>query len=107
MITRVIYPNEIKMKAVEIRLASIPMKQVLNVLNIRHRTQVETWMRGYKNGEAYRFEQPLGKQYTFLKNPEHESEQAKLKADNRNLKQQIEVIKKYAELERKWLEKWL
>lgn len=47
MITRVIYQNEIKMKAVEIRLAGIPMKQVLNVLNIRHRTQVKTWMRGY------------------------------------------------------------
>lgn len=62
---------------------------------------------GIKNGEAYRFEQPLGKQYTFLKNPEHESEQAKLKADNRNFKQQIVVIKKYAELERKWLEKRL
>jgi len=66
---------------------------------------VETWMRWYKNGEIHRFEQPVGKQYTFHKGPEYASEQAKLEAENRYLKQQIEVLKKYAELERKWLEK--
>ncbi len=30
---------------------------------------------------------------------------AKLQAENRYLKQQIEVLKKYAELERKWSQK--
>lgn len=87
------------------RLAGIPMKQVLNELTVRHRTQVETWMRWYKNEEMHRLKQPVGKQYTFHKGPEYESEQAKLEAENPYLKQQIEVLKKYAELERKWLEK--
>lgn len=98
-------PYEIKMKAIEMRLAVMPMRQVLNELNIRHRTQVETWMRWYKNGEIHRFEQPVGKQCTFNKEHKYASEQAKLEAENRYLKQQIEVLKKYAELERKWLEK--
>ncbi|KOO50978.1 transposase [Viridibacillus arvi] len=87
------------------RLAGIPVKQILIELNIRHKTQVKTGMRWYKNGEIHRFEQPVGKQYTFDKGPEYENEQTKLEVENRYLKQQIEVLKKYEELERKWLEK--
>lgn len=62
-------------------------------------------MRWYKNGETHRFKQPIVKQYTFLKGPEYASEKAKLEVENRYLKQQIEILKKYAELERRWLEK--
>lgn len=103
--TRVSYPYEVKMKAIEMGLAGVPTKQVLMELNIRNKTQVDTWMRWYKNGEIHRFEQPVGKHYTFDKGPEYENEQTKLEVENRYLKQQIEVLKKYAELERKWLEK--
>jgi hypothetical protein len=67
------------------RLAGIPVKQILIELNIRHKTQVETWMRWYKNGEIHRFEQPVGKEYTFDKDPEYENEQAKLEVENRYL----------------------
>ena len=103
--TRVSYPYEVKMKAIEMRLAGVPRKQVLIELNIRNKTQIETWMRWYKNGETHRFDQPVGKQYTFNKGPEYENEQTKLEVENRYLKQQIDILKKYAELERKWLEK--
>ncbi|WP_421663023.1 IS3 family transposase [Lysinibacillus telephonicus] len=92
--TRVSYPVEIKMKAIEMRLAGIPVNQVLEELNIRNYTQLKTWMKWYRNGELYRLEQPVGKQYTFGKGPEYENETAKLKAENRYLKQQIEVFKK-------------
>lgn len=100
--TRVSYPVEIKMQAIEMRLAGVPVNQVLEILNIRNRTQLKTWMKWHRNGEHRRFEQPVGKQYTFGKGPEYENETAKLKAENRYLKQQIEVLKKYVELERKW-----
>lgn len=40
MSTSVSYPYEIKMKAIEMQLAGIPMRQVLIELNIRHRTPV-------------------------------------------------------------------
>ncbi|MBK3493791.1 hypothetical protein JFL43_02735 [Viridibacillus sp. YIM B01967] len=53
---RVSYPYEVKMKTIEMRLAGKPMKYVLNEVNIRHKTQVETWMLWYKNGEIHRFE---------------------------------------------------
>lgn len=94
METRASYLVEVKMKAIETRLAGIPVKQVLVELNIRKQSQLKTWMKWYRNGELHRLEQPVGKQYTF-----------KLQAENRYLKQQIEVLKKYAELEGKWSQK--
>lgn len=42
------------------RIAGIPVKEVVTQLNIRNDTQLKTWMRWYKNGEAHRFEQPVG-----------------------------------------------
>ncbi|PPB08839.1 hypothetical protein C4A77_06010 [Brevibacillus laterosporus] len=67
MATRVSYPMEIKMKAVEMRLAGIPVKEVMDQLCIKNKTQLKTWMRWYRNGETHRFEQPVGKQYTYGK----------------------------------------
>lgn len=103
--TRVSYPVEVKMKAIEMRLAEVPVKKVMEELNIRNKTQLKRWMHWYRNGEMHRLKQPVGKQYAFGKGPDYESETAKLQAENRDLKQQIEVLKKYAELERKWCQK--
>ena len=100
--TRVSYPIELKMKAIEMRLAGVPVKKVLAELNIRNVTQLKTWMKWYRNGEMHRLKQPVGKQYAFGKGPEYKNETDKLHAENRYLKQQVEVLKKYAELERKW-----
>lgn len=100
--TRVSYPFEVKMKAIEMRLADVPVKEVMEELNIRNYTQLKTWMRWYRNGELHRLKQPVGKQYAFGKGPDYENETDELHAENRFLKQQIEVLKKYAELERRW-----
>lgn len=105
--TRVSYPIEVKMKAIEMKLAGVSTKNILEQLNIRNKAQVQTWMKWYRNGELHRLEQPVGKQYAFGKGPEYESETAKLQVENRYLKQQIEVLKKYAELERKWFQEQL
>ena len=99
---RISYPVEVKMKAIEMRLARVPVKEVMEELNIRNKTQLETWLRWHRNGETHRLHLPVGKQYTFGKGPEYGSETAKLQAENLFLKQQIEVLKKYKELERKW-----
>ncbi|MED4298333.1 IS3 family transposase [Priestia megaterium] len=92
--TRVSYPAEIKIKAIEMRLAGVPVKEVLSQLNIRSYTQLKRWMRWYKNGEMHRFEQPVGKQYSYGKGPGFKNEISKLKAENRYLTQQIEGLKK-------------
>lgn len=93
------------MKAIEMRLAKVPVREVMEKLNIRNKAQLKRWMQWYRNGEIHRLYQPVGKQYAFGKGPKYESETAKLQAENRYLKQQIEVLKKYEELERKWFQK--
>lgn len=105
--TRVSYPAEVKMKAIEMKLLGIPAKQILNELNIKNVSQLKTWMKWYKAGEVHRLHQSVGKQYSFGKRPDFDSEEARLQTENRYLKQQVEVLKKYKELERKWLDKHL
>ncbi len=101
MATRVSYPVEVKLKAIEMRLAGIPVKEVMNELNIKNVTQLKVWMKWYREGELHRLDQPVGKQYSYGKGPEYTSELEKVKAENRFLKQQIDVLKKYKELERR------
>ncbi|MCM3786791.1 hypothetical protein M3231_28105 [Neobacillus mesonae] len=102
MATRVSYPVEVKMKAIEMRLAGIPVKEVMEQLGIRNKTQVKTWMKWYCNDELNRLEQPVGKQYSYGKGPEYMSELEKLKTENRFLKQQLDVLKKFKEMERRY-----
>lgn len=103
--TRVSYPVEVKQKAVQMRLAGVPMKEIMQELNIKNKTQVQTWVRWHKTGDTHRFEQPVGKQYSYGKGPEYSSELERLRAENRYLSQQNEVLKKYNELERKLIRK--
>ncbi|CAM3606370.1 ISBsu1 transposase, ORFA [Bacillus inaquosorum KCTC 13429] len=56
--TRVSYPIEVKQEAVEMRLAGVPMKEIMQELNIKNKTQVQTWVRWHKAGDTHRFEQP-------------------------------------------------
>ena len=100
--TRVSYPLEVKEEAIRLRMAGVPVAEVMDQLGIKNKTQLKTWMKWYRNGETHRLQQPVGKQYTFGKGPEYADEVEKLKAENRYLKQHIEVLKKYKELERKW-----
>lgn len=100
--TRVSYPVEVKEEAIRLRIAGVPVAEVMERLGIKNSSQLRIWMKWYRNGEIHRFQQPVGKQYTFGKGPEHVDELEKLKAENNYLKQHIEVLKKYKELERKW-----
>lgn len=89
------------MQAIQMRLAGVPVKEVMEKLGIRNVTQLKVWMKWYRKGELHRLEQPVGKQYSFGKGPEFTSELEKVKAENRFLKQQLDVLKKYMELERR------
>ncbi|XIH15765.1 hypothetical protein C1N83_23965 [Priestia aryabhattai] len=66
--TRVSYPVEVKLKAIEMRLAGIPVKEVMETLQIRNRTQLKTWMRWQKNEQREemkrkkRIERKIGEQ---------------------------------------------
>jgi len=88
--TRVAYSVDTKNKAVEMKLQGYSTKQIMLELNIKNKTQVKTWFRWYKNGETHRFHQQVGKQYSYEKG------MAKLSKEV-----ELEILKKYKELERK------
>lgn len=100
MATRVSYPVETKLKAIKMREEGIPVREVMEQLNIKNKTQLKRWMQWYRSGEINRLEQPVGKQYAYSKGPEYASELEQLKAENRFLKQQLDLLKKYKEMER-------
>ena len=70
-------------------------------LNIKNKTQVETWFRWYKNGETHRFYQPVGKHYSYNKGIAELSEIDQLKLELQRKEVELEILKKYKELERK------
>jgi len=90
--TRVAYSVDTKNKAVEMKLQGYSTKQIMLELNIKNKTQVKTWFRWYKNGETHRFHQQVGKQYSYEKGMAKLSEIKEV---------ELEILKKYKELERK------
>lgn len=82
------------MKSDAILIKESAAKVIMEELNVRHKTQIETWVRWYKGCGMHRFEQPVGKQYTYGKGPESLTPMEQLQYENQFLKQQIEVLKK-------------
>lgn len=99
--TKVSYPVELKMKCIEMKLAGCKNKDIMSELNIRNKSQIKTWMKWFRANEFGRLAQPIGKQYRYGKGPGFSSEVEQLRAENRFMQQQIEVLKKYKELERR------
>ncbi|PDQ86163.1 helix-turn-helix domain-containing protein, partial [Listeria monocytogenes] len=83
MSTRVMYPAEIKEKAIKMKLAGKSTKEIMRTLNIKNPTQVKTWWRWYRNEETQRFNQGEGKQYTYKKGEQELPEIEQLKIDLR------------------------
>ncbi|MCI2861497.1 IS3 family transposase [Staphylococcus hominis] len=91
---RVSYSVETKYKAVEMKIAGFSTKEIMKELNIKNRTQVETWWRWYRNEESYRFSQHVGKQYTYGKGLEELSEIERLKLENKRKDIELDIFKK-------------
>lgn len=100
--TRVMYPKETKLAAIEMKKAGYTTKQIMDELHIMNKTQVKTWWRWYRNGELHRLEQPVGKQYTFGFGPQDITDGERKNNRLKFLEQQVVILKKYNELERKW-----
>ncbi|EHJ07525.1 transposase [Staphylococcus simiae CCM 7213 = CCUG 51256] len=101
---RVSYSLETKNKVIEMKTAGYTTKEIMETLNIRNRTQVDKWWRWYRNGESYRFSQQVGKQYSYGKGIEELSEFEKLKLELKRKDVELNILKKYKELERKWFQ---
>lgn len=76
------------------KLAGHSTCEIMKVLGIKNDTQIGTWMNWYRNGETHRFEQPVGKQYTYNKGIEELSEVDRLKIRVRQLEMHNELLGK-------------
>lgn len=73
-------------------------KEIMEKYGIKNRSQIKTWMRWYREDEIHRFDQPIGKQYSYGHGPEFGSEDEKKDKQNAHLKMENEILKKYLEI---------
>lgn len=98
-----VYTSEIKWAVVKDKLeGKLTTREIMEKYGIKNKSQVETWMRWYKNGENYRFDQPIGKQYTFGHGPEFSSEDERIKNQVAHLTMENEILKKYLAMRKEW-----
>ncbi|MCM3650372.1 helix-turn-helix domain-containing protein [Metabacillus litoralis] len=98
---RVHYPAEIKWKAIKMFENGHSSTEISDVLGIKNSSQVRIWMQWYRNGETHRFEQPVGKQYTFNKGIGELTEIEELKLRVKQLEMQNELLGKLKGISRK------
>lgn len=92
--SRVHYPAEIKWEAIKMMEAGHSSREISETLGIKNSSQVRIWIRWYRSGETHRFDQPVGKQYSYSKGVEELSEVEVLKLRFRQLEMQNEVLGK-------------
>lgn len=93
------YSSETKWAVVKEKLAgTLTTKQIMEKYGIKNVTQIKTWMSWYRKNEIYRFDQPIGKQYTYGHGPVEQSEEDRMNRQMAHLKMENEILKKYMEL---------
>lgn len=92
------YPLEVKEKVIELKIEGKTTKEILELTGVKNKTQIDNWWSWYRKGELHRFHRPMGKPVK-----EEKSEIEQLKEQLRQKELEIHVLKKYRELERKWL----
>lgn len=99
IMVKVSYPSEIKWAVVKAKLAGeMTNKEIMERYEIKNVSQIKTWMRWYKNNELYRFEQPVGKQYTYGHGPDGLTDKEKMDRKMIHLEMENEILKKYMEI---------
>ncbi|MGE6540919.1 hypothetical protein [Bacillus luti] len=99
------YPAEIKWKVVEMKHQGFKNKEIMDALGIKHVAQIKTWMKWYREGETYRFEQSIGRQSVHGKGLKKLTELEQKELEIRYLKAKVILLEKCQEILRRWEEK--
>ncbi|RIL46361.1 IS3 family transposase [Mammaliicoccus fleurettii] len=91
---RVAYSVETKNKVIEMKIKGCSIREIMDQLNIRSKTQVDNWWKWYRNGETHRFNQQIGKQYSYGKDKEELSSEEALKLKLKRLEIENDIFKK-------------
>lgn len=103
---KVSYPADVKWAVVKEKLTGeLTNQQIMEKYGIKNRSQIETWMRWYRKNELYRFDQPVGKQYTYGHGPEGKSEQEIKDRKMMHLEMENEILKKFMAIAKELNEK--
>ncbi|MFB4166329.1 helix-turn-helix domain-containing protein, partial [Alteribacillus sp. JSM 102045] len=78
-------------------------QEIMEKYGIKNVSQIKTWMKWYKTGEMYRFDQPIGKQYTYGHGPEGKTEEERTNSQLTHLKAENEILKKYLAMKEEWI----
>jgi len=96
-----VYSSEVKWAVVKAKLSGALMNQeIMEKYGVKNVSQIKTWVKWYHKGEIYRFDQPIGKQYTYGHGPEFSTEDERKNNQINHLKMENEILKKYIEMEK-------
>lgn len=88
------YSIETKLKAVELKQNGYSNAYIMNELQIKNKTQIQTWCRWVEQGEAHRLYQSIGQQYTYQKGVKELSELEQAHLSIQELEMENEILGK-------------
>jgi transposase len=96
-----VYSNEVKWAVVKDKMSGqLTNQEIMEKYGIKNVSQIKTWMKWYRENQVHRFDQPIGKQYSYGHGPDSSSDEEKKERQMKHLKQENEILKKYLEIEK-------
>ncbi|OLO27283.1 transposase [Alkalihalophilus pseudofirmus] len=96
-----VYSNEVKWAVVKDKMSGqFTNHEIMEKYGIKNVSQIKTWMKWYRENQVHRFDQPIGKQYSYGHGPDSSSDKEKKERQMNHLKQENEILKKYLEIEK-------
>lgn len=96
-----VYSSEVKWAVVKDKMSGeLTNKEIMDKYGIKNVSQIKTWMKWYRENQIHRFDQPIGKQYSYGHGPEWKSEEEKQNAQIVYLQMENEILKKYLEVKK-------
>jgi len=100
------YPEEVKQAVIQMKLSGdFTNQEIMDLYQIKNVSQIKTWMKWFKADEGHRLAQPIGKQYAFNKGIRELTEVEVLRKKVLYYEMREEIMGKYREIERKWIQK--
>ncbi|MCS1350520.1 IS3 family transposase [Mechercharimyces sp. CAU 1602] len=69
-------------------------QEIMEKYGIKNVSQIKTWMKWYRENQIHRFDQPIGKQYSYGHGPASPSDDEKKERQRKHLQQENEILKK-------------
>jgi transposase len=94
-----VYSKEVKWAVVKDKMSGqLTNQEIMEKYGIKNVSQIKTWMKWYRENQVHRFDQPIGKQYSYGHGPDRSSEEEKKEHQMNHLRQENEILKKYLEI---------